>query len=223
MPKVVDAEGQRTRVIDAAWNLILEDGFEGATMRRIAARANCTTGLVTHYFKTKEDLLLMMIRQSSNRARDRISSALAGRRGLDSVRALLIESTPLANDHAAEWRIWVAFWDQALSNDRLRAEWIRRSEGWIGLVRAGLLDAIELGELAADAPVEQITEALSAFHYGLSLNAVLTPHRSGPTQRIHILNQEVSNLACAFPGSGVKTGARAAARPHSGRVVRLRE
>lgn len=213
MPKVVDAEAQRTRVIEGAWSIILDDGFNGATMRQIASRANCTTGLVTHYFKSKEDLLLMMIRHSAKLARERINAALAGRRGLDSVRALLIESTPIAADQAAEWRIWVALWDQALSNDRLRALWTRRSEGWMGLVRGGLLGAIELGEIAADAPIEQITETLAAFHYGLSLSAVLTPQRAGAKQIIHILNQEVSYIAKAFPGSATAGAGRRRAGP----------
>lgn len=206
MPKVVDADEQRWRVIDAAWNVILEDGLDGATMRRIAARAGCTTGLVTHYFASKEDLVLKMVKYSANLAGERITRALAGRQGLDALRALLIESTPISKHHADEWRIWVALWDRAMFNERLRYEWNRRSEGWEGLVRDGLRQAIEVGELSPRTPVEPLVEALAAFHYGLSLSAVMTPERSSASRIVEILDQQLAYIKSAYPGKVLRAG-----------------
>lgn len=198
MPKVVDADEQRARVIDAAWNVILEDGLDGATMRRVAARAGCTTGLVTHYFTSKEDLLLKMVRRAALKARDRIALARKDLTGMEAVRAVMTESTPITEAHAEEWRIWVALWDHALVNPRLRAEWNRRSEGWKGLVREGLSQAVEMGELSRKAPVEQLVDALAAFHYGLSLSAVLTPERATPV--VDTLNQQLDYITATYRG-----------------------
>lgn len=208
MPKVVDAGEQRARVIGAAWNVILEAGFDGATMRRIASKAGCTTGLVTHYFTSKEDLLLKMVRHAANLARERIARALEGRQGVDAVRAVLIESTPISQDHADEWRIWVALWDHAMSNPRLQLEWNRRSEGWQGLVRHGLQEAIEIGELSPRTPVEQLVDSLAAFHYGLSLSAVLTPERSTASRIVDLLNQQLSFIVSAYSGEVAPSASR---------------
>lgn len=201
VPKVVDVDEQRARIIEAAWSVILENGFEAATMRGIASRAGCTTGFVTHYFTSKEDLLLKMVRHISQRARARIELALEGRRGMDAVRALLIETTPIGRDHAEEWRIWVALWDHAMTIPRLSAEWNRRSEGWRGLLRDALNDAMLDHELSRAAPIEQLVDSLSAVHHGLSLAAALSPGRSTASRTVAILDQQLSFIATAYPGT----------------------
>ena len=197
MPKVVDPEEQRERVIDAAREVILVDGLDGATMRRIASKARCTTGLVTHYFTSKEDLLLTVVRHNARRAGGRISNALVDRHGIDAVRAVLIESTPISNDHAEEWRIWVALWDRAMSNARLTAEWTRRAEGWQSLVRNGLHEAVETKELVESTPIELLVEGLSAFHFGLSLSAVMMPNRPPVSRLIGALEHQLSLICWA--------------------------
>ena len=47
----VDPSERRAEVVAAAFGLLAEGGVEAATMRRIAAAADATTGRVTHYFE----------------------------------------------------------------------------------------------------------------------------------------------------------------------------
>jgi TetR/AcrR family transcriptional regulator len=49
-------EATRQRIVDAAIEAFSELGFEGASTRNIASRANANQGLVTYYFKSKEAL-----------------------------------------------------------------------------------------------------------------------------------------------------------------------
>lgn len=57
MPRFADHRQRRAYIIAAARRILARDGLGGLTMRAIAAEAGCTTGLVTHYFASKEELI----------------------------------------------------------------------------------------------------------------------------------------------------------------------
>lgn len=48
----------QTRILDAAFKSLAEDGYRDTTMKEIAGRAGLATGLAHYYFDSKEDLLL---------------------------------------------------------------------------------------------------------------------------------------------------------------------
>ncbi|MFI9386453.1 TetR family transcriptional regulator [Kutzneria sp. NPDC052558] len=50
------ASANPARILAAARDCFTESGYEGATIRRIAARAGCDPALVHYFFKTKSDL-----------------------------------------------------------------------------------------------------------------------------------------------------------------------
>jgi AcrR family transcriptional regulator len=52
----------RQRIIDTALQLFATKGYEGTTMRDIAATAGCSLGLAYRYFASKEDLVLELYR-----------------------------------------------------------------------------------------------------------------------------------------------------------------
>ena len=53
-----DAVRTREAILDAARALFAEHGYEGATVRMVAAEAGITQGLITRYFGSKEGLFL---------------------------------------------------------------------------------------------------------------------------------------------------------------------
>ena len=57
MPKVVDHEERRNSIARAAMHEIAERGIEDLRLKDVAERAGWTTGVLTHYFKSKEELL----------------------------------------------------------------------------------------------------------------------------------------------------------------------
>ncbi|MEO1221974.1 MAG: helix-turn-helix domain-containing protein, partial [Pseudomonadota bacterium] len=57
MPKIVDHEERRTSIARAAMLEIAENGIEDLRLKDVAARAGWTTGVLTHYFQSKEELL----------------------------------------------------------------------------------------------------------------------------------------------------------------------
>lgn len=57
------AEMTRQRILDAALKLFAVEGYEGTTMRKIAAQADCSLGLTYRYFSSKEELVLDFYRR----------------------------------------------------------------------------------------------------------------------------------------------------------------
>lgn len=48
-------------ILNAAQNLLIEEGYAGLSMRKIAARSNMTVGNLTYYFKSKQDLVHVLL------------------------------------------------------------------------------------------------------------------------------------------------------------------
>lgn len=119
MPKVVDAEERRTEITDAAARLIARSGLDAVTMRDVAAEAGWTTGVVTHYFADKHELLLTTFRASLERRRaSRPEPSTDPRRRL---LAILDGVLPLDDDRRRHWMVTVACCSQAVGDPEIAA------------------------------------------------------------------------------------------------------
>jgi AcrR family transcriptional regulator len=62
--RTAGSPGNREAILEAARREFSESGFEGTTIRRIAAGAGVDVALVYHYFASKDQLLLESLRRS---------------------------------------------------------------------------------------------------------------------------------------------------------------
>lgn len=60
-------ESTRERVIRAAIDCVIEDGYYRASSNRIARRAGLTWGVIQHYFGTRDQLLIEVVRWITDR------------------------------------------------------------------------------------------------------------------------------------------------------------
>ena len=58
---VGDRDAKRKELLGAAISVIAQDGFAGASLRKVAERAGCSTGTVTYYFANKEEMMAAVI------------------------------------------------------------------------------------------------------------------------------------------------------------------
>jgi AcrR family transcriptional regulator len=56
-PRAEDASDRRQEIIAAALELLAEEGYAGASLRKLAARLGMAQPSLYHYFRTKEDLV----------------------------------------------------------------------------------------------------------------------------------------------------------------------
>lgn len=77
-----ECSATRAALIAAAELLIGEEGFAAVTARKVASRAGLKPQLVHYYFRTMDDLLANVVRQSAERNLERLIKALASERPL---------------------------------------------------------------------------------------------------------------------------------------------
>jgi len=67
-------KGEQTRgaILEAALALIAEQGYAGTTMRKIAARCDCSLGLAYRYFARKEDIVLAFYEQCAQQLEEEV-------------------------------------------------------------------------------------------------------------------------------------------------------
>lgn len=122
MPKIVDHEQRRDEIALIACRVVARYGFEQATIVRIARAAGCTTGMIAHYFETKQDIILAALRLILRRIEERLSQA----EGAAGLLTLLSEALPIDETRYIECAVWMAFWGQVPSDKRLK-----RLNGWL--------------------------------------------------------------------------------------------
>ena len=75
----------RATLLDAAEQLMREEGYAAVTSRGVAAKAGLKPQLVHYYFRTMDDLFLALLRRGAEQNRDRVERALTGSEPLRAV------------------------------------------------------------------------------------------------------------------------------------------
>ena len=73
MPKIVDHAKRREEIALVACKVVADHGFEQATVARIARAAGYTTGMVAHYYDSKQDIILAALRIILLRIEERLT------------------------------------------------------------------------------------------------------------------------------------------------------
>jgi len=126
MPKIVDHAQRRDEIAHVACQVVANHGFEQATVARIARAAGYTTGMVAHYYESKQAIILAALRLILFRIEERLT------RERDAGEADLLEvlSEALAIDaqRFTECAFWMAFWGQVSADKKLKRlnVWVHR-------------------------------------------------------------------------------------------------
>ncbi len=119
MPAIVDHEKRRLEVARVAARLIIRSGLEAVTVRDIAAEAGYSTAVVSHYFRNKRELLLIVFRTVLEEATSEVERLRQSGADLQTCIAALL---PLDDKRRGNWLIWFAFWGKAMTDPEFRAE-----------------------------------------------------------------------------------------------------
>ncbi|WP_193581914.1 TetR/AcrR family transcriptional regulator [Streptomyces mobaraensis] len=187
-----DHEARRREVSEAVWRVLAAHGFDGLTLRAVAAELGATTGLLTHYFPAKRDLLAyaldLLDRRSAARPR-RVAP-----RGLPAVRAALLDILPLTPAATAGNRVWVSSWDTALADPELSAGHAERYARGRARLSELVATAQELGELPPGDP-DRIAAGAQGFALGLVVQALFDPTAFPPERQTDLLDDYLAALA----------------------------
>lgn len=190
MPKVTDAEATRMRIVKAAWRVIASEGIQAASLRRVAMEANCTTGLITHYFADKNDLVTSAYREVLNTMISDAREAIAGEDRLADKLLAAIEAIEPTRAALKEFTIvLINFWAAAAYSPTF-AEYCKQDYSrWWELIRKVFQEGINKGELREESDVDMLVDLLTLVSDGLGVGMILTPGHYPRHYRARIIRQ----------------------------------
>jgi len=194
MPKIVDWDARRDEILSATWRVIARDGIAKATIRAIAREADCSPGILAHYFDDKADILGAALVMSHRRVGARMDASVAGLAGLAALRVIMLEALPLDEPRDLEAQIEISFWGRALGNTDLRELQHREFDRLRQRLRGHLREAVGLGELKPDVDLDFASHQLVVLIDGVSAERVLYPDRVPPERQVALLDQLLNGL-----------------------------
>ena len=166
MPKIVDHDERRDQIALVACRVVAENGFDQATIVRIAREAGYTTGMVAHYFDTKQDIIIAALRLILRRIEVRLTKPAT------DLLTVLSEALPLDEQRYIECAFWTAFWGQVSADKKLKRinAWVHRE--YMRLFARCLSEGWQIWEQLNAATREQILRSVVTFINGVTASAV---------------------------------------------------
>lgn len=186
MPKIVDHEVRRQQVAEIAAALIARCGLEGTKVRDIAALAGCSTSIVSHYFRSKHELLLSAYRLRMERTSARVDEATEAGRDLAEILSGVL---PLDEERMDSWRIWLAFWGLATADEAFLIEQRQRSREAVDLFHRAI---ISTGRVVESDRSFLVAQALLSAAAGIATQAVYDPERWPAERQREILASHIA-------------------------------
>jgi AcrR family transcriptional regulator len=116
----VEGSKVRERFVDAAEELLRDEGYLAISARQVSAKAGLKTQLLYYYFRTMDDLILAVVRRINERRLQRFDDAMAS---ADPLKALwTLNSDPSGGGVSAELT------SIATHREAVRAEIVRSAQ-----------------------------------------------------------------------------------------------
>ena len=188
MPAKVDADDRRRQLVLAAAELIADEGINALTNAKIAKRLSGSTTMVTHYFRSKRELVLDTYQTMASRSRARLEQAMRG--SDDPLAACLHALLPLDDPTRLEWRVWLAYQGMSVGDPELMRIWASRAASAVD--RITRLIKAERMPSSIDPAMEG--DRLFALIQGMSFQSIVDPKRWSPAYLRRIVDTELLRL-----------------------------
>jgi AcrR family transcriptional regulator len=194
MPKIVDHDRQREIFAEAVIRLIARDGFEGMTMRSVAAEAGLSYGSLFHYFDSKDDLLMHAVRHSTAQQTKRVNEYSSQYSGLTALSRLLLDDVLVTESVRDDAVVWLAFSYKAALQDRFAEMHTELIDGWFGRISQLLKSAQESGEIRPEIDTGFEAMAIWAYSAGIGQQGLLHPGLFPPPVQQRLIDGYLDKL-----------------------------
>jgi AcrR family transcriptional regulator len=191
MPARVDADDRRRRLVLTAAEIIAEEGIGGLTNGRIAERLSGSTTVVTHYFRSKRELVLHTYQTMASRARARVERAMTDD---DPLAACLHAHLPLDDETRVEWKVWLAYQGMSVGDRELTRIWAARSATAVDRLARLVAADVRAGRMPPTVDPETEGGRLFSLVQGMGFQSIVDPAGWSPTHLRSIVDLELVRL-----------------------------
>jgi len=210
MPKIVDHAQRCDDIALVACRVVAAHGFGQASMVRIARGASYTTGMLAHYFDTKQDIIIAALRLILRRIDERLTQPAAVTARPDLL-AVLTEALPVDEHRRIECEFWTAFWGQVGADKRLKRINASVHREYMRLFEHCLAQCSPAWPRWPPVTREHVLRSLVTFIKGLTASAVANPGDWPPDRQIEQLHLQLQLLyAWAIRTAGAPFNQKAA-------------
>jgi AcrR family transcriptional regulator len=207
MAKQADHSERREVFAMAALRVIMRLGVGGLTVREVAKEAGFTTGALTHYFTSKDQVLIEASEYSAKMVRPRMERAARDRSALAGLRKIVGESLPINPVARGYWRVWVGFWERASYNPDVARVMRARYDEWRGRLAEVIRRAQAAGEADGNFDPELAAQELVAVIDGIGVQVLLGSGRMPAGRQWQIIDSWIENMAAGHAGRPMKSSA----------------
>jgi AcrR family transcriptional regulator len=189
------ADDRRLALIEATIASLKRSGYEGLSVRRIAAAAGVSFGLVNHHFPRKDVLVADAYRHFHRQLLESFEAAVA-RAPADPrsrIRAFIAATFAPPNLDRDVLNAWLVFWSLHRHSAPIRRAHRDTYSAYVDLVR-GLLDELERKAGPFRLPPRLAAIGLTALLDGLWLECCLDPKPIAPRDAVSVCTAWLAGL-----------------------------
>ncbi|WP_016951028.1 TetR/AcrR family transcriptional regulator [Anabaena sp. PCC 7108] len=187
-------DNRRIEVANAAWRVIIREGLDRTSMRAIAQELGSSTGVVTHYFRDKEELILFALERVFENVLENMKVCIKGQEGIDRLEQIIFTALPLNISDKADWKVWVAFLGYSIGREHLVQEHQKRYDVLQQIISQELADLQRANLIRADLDVTLEANALIALVDGIGTRIVICPEQFSAEQQKYLVRRHINTL-----------------------------
>lgn len=175
MPKIVDHDQRRAEICDAVLGLIARGGSRTVTTRSVAKATGWSAGTVSHYFDSRDELVLGALRRAAELHEQELGRLLADR-GLAPMEKLHLAvraTLPIDERGVALTRVFLDYYADAANCAAVHAEVMRCLVRWRGLIERLVEGCKDDGSIVSSRDSATLAVELVALTDGFALHALL--------------------------------------------------
>ena len=166
-------EHQKERLVDAAYNLIAERGFEGLRTRDIALRADLNISTLHYYFESKEDLVRAVAQRLLSEFKAQGQREDAAPNAGEMLHRSIADQDRLIAAYPATYVVANELFTRSLRDEKLRPV-VRELLGrWESHFLSFIKEGIQSGQVGADSDARVTARTLQCLMLGRSILLLL--------------------------------------------------
>jgi AcrR family transcriptional regulator len=190
----IDGESRRRELGEALWRVVLRDGIEAASVRKVAAEAGVSKGSLRHVFPSQSELVTFAMQLVIEEVERRVAAVDPSGETRDVVERRLQSLLVLDPQTLAVFDVWLAFAVRARVDSSLRPLRDETHARVRDLCRHSLELLRAAGETRPDLDVSYESERLHALIDGLAMHATVDPETTTPARQLGVLSRHLDTL-----------------------------
>lgn len=185
------AEKLRTRILDAAIGLFVENGIEKVTTRELTESLGLSRSHIYHYFSNWQALSLAALDRFMQNDFSQFAASLSTLAPRQRLSRLFESHMPSAPD--ASWQLYASFWQMAAHNEEYAQLAERMTAQWQRLMEAIIRDGVTDGSFC-DCDIPRTGRQISAMLNGYADLLTINPSESRAREALADLDQFIEQV-----------------------------